>query len=195
MLDDGAGDGHVAGYVIGCPDVHAMAAQYDRYVELVGGTGPAADAAAALGVPAAFVEQARRDVGAAPGQLDILEAWTQPDGAVNETCLRQLVYSARWLLLDSSATPRKRALVAAGSPFRATMHIDLLPGHQRAGWGRRMIAAFVQAVAAAGARGLHININGENTRVVAFYERCGFRVEPGGEAEGGVWMVRGTGGL
>jgi hypothetical protein len=35
-----------------------------------------------------------------------------------------------------------------------------------------------------------LGVSGENTKVVPFYEKMGFRVYPGGEAEGCVWMVR-----
>jgi hypothetical protein len=39
-------------------------------------------------------------------------------------------------------------------------------------------------------RGSPLGVAGENTKVVKFYERVGFRVYPGGEKEGNVWMVR-----
>ncbi|EFX00242.1 acetyltransferase [Grosmannia clavigera kw1407] len=188
VLDDGSG--LAVGYVIGCADVQAMAAAYGRYVNVVSGHEDEA-----VDIDPAFVAQARVDVGEAPAQIDQLEPWTLDvstavDGdRVNETCLKQFLFSPRWLLLDSAHTAAKRALVA-GPDYRATMHINLLPAAQGDGWGRRLIETFVASVVAAGARGVHIGISGENTRVVAFYEKCGFRVELGGEAEGSVWMVR-----
>ena len=188
VLDDGTG--RAVGYVIGHADVSRMARDYTAYTELIGGTSTDIP-----GVLPASIATARRDVGPCPAQLDVLEPWNlpaDPDSSapfppVNETCLLQQAYNPRWLLLESAKTELKAGVVRA---YPAIMHIDLLPSHQAAGWGRKMINAFLQAIAAEGARGLHIGISGENTKVVAFYERCGFRIEPGGEIEGGVWMVR-----
>ncbi|OAA56557.1 acetyltransferase [Niveomyces insectorum RCEF 264] len=86
-----------------------------------------------------------------------------------------------------------RALVAADAQpvaYTAMLHINLLPGYQAAGWGRKLITTYLAAAARAGARGVHLGVSGENTKVVPFYERMGFRVTPGGEGEGNVWMVR-----
>lgn len=212
VLDDGSGQ--AVGYVIGCADVQAMASVYGGYLGVLGVLGGeslgSADAVElddldGLDVDPAFVKQARADVGPAPAQLDRLEPWTLPDipdapdgpdttdttdtaDLVNETCLKQYIFSPRWLLLDSAHTPAKRALVAG---YGATMHINLLPPAQGGGWGRRMVDTFLASVAGAGARGIHIGVSGENTKVLPFYEKCGFRVEPGGAADGGsVWMVR-----
>jgi len=73
------------------------------------------------------------------------------------------------------------------------MHIDLLPEWQRGGWGRRLIEKFVASVQASGqdyGEGEHIGVAGENSKVVPFYEKVGFRVVEGGENEGNIWMVR-----
>lgn len=62
-----------------------------------------------------------------------------------------------------------------------------------------MIERFVESVRLAGVegegkvdygRGIHIGVAGENSKVVAFYEKVGFRVYEGGEKEGNVWMTR-----
>ncbi|CAK7264241.1 hypothetical protein SEPCBS119000_000888 [Sporothrix epigloea] len=187
VLDDGTG--RVMGYVIGSSDVHRMAAEYGRFVDLVGGKGPVED------VPPALLERARREVGEQPADLDNLQAPLVPDPAnstqtmCNEIHYLQQIYNPRWLLLDSSKTPLRKQLIS-GTQYRAVMHINLLPSHQQQGWGRAMIQVFLAAIAKDGARGLQIGVSGENTKVVAFYEKCGFRVQPGGELEGGVWMVR-----
>ncbi|CAK7565858.1 MAG: hypothetical protein SEPTF4163_003788 [Sporothrix epigloea] len=187
VLDDGAG--HVVGYVIGSSDVHRMAAVYGRYVDFVGGNGPME------GVPPALLDQARREVGTQPADLENLQPPLIPDPAdstrmmINETHYLQQIYSPRWLLLDSSKTPLRKKLIS-GTKYRAVMHINMLASHQRQGWGRIMIKTFLESIAKDGARGLQIGVSGENTKVVSFYEKCGFRVEPGGEEEGGVWMVR-----
>ncbi|CAK7204599.1 hypothetical protein SEUCBS139899_007357 [Sporothrix eucalyptigena] len=187
VLDDGTG--RAVGYVIGSSDVHRMAEAYGRFTELVGGKSPVE------GVPAKVIELARREVGPPPADLDNLQESLiddpagSPDKIQNETHYLQQIYSPRWLLLDSNKTPLRKQLIS-GTKYRAVMHIDMLESHQRQGWGRELIKTFLESIAKEGARGLQIGVSGENTKVVPFYEKCGFRVEPGGEAEGCVWMVR-----
>jgi ribosomal protein S18 acetylase RimI-like enzyme len=56
-----------------------------------------------------------------------------------------------------------------------------------------MIERFVEGVKGSGldyGKGIQLGVAGENTKVVPFYEKVGFRVYPGGEKEGNVWMVR-----
>ncbi|AUG28865.1 MULTISPECIES: GNAT family N-acetyltransferase [Microbacterium] len=63
-------------------------------------------------------------------------------------------------------------------PYAAThpahLHIDLLPELQGQGWGRRLIAALVDALRARGVAGLHLVAAGGNAGAIAFYERIGF---------------------
>jgi GNAT superfamily N-acetyltransferase len=182
VLDDGTGA--AVGYVIGTPDLTVFKAAYPRYVTEVLGS-----------------ERGRRDV-PRPTQVETLEPWSVPgpDGVsvVNETCLAQLAYSVDWLLLKGVAG--KAELVA---DYRAMLHIDLLPPFQRQGWGSKLIQQYVQSVRDAAAarddagnpvcdfgKGIHLGVSGENTKVVPFYEKLAFRVYPGGENEGNVWMVR-----
>lgn len=188
VLDDGTG--HVVGYVVGSADVHVMAEKYKRFTDLIGGTGPVE------GVPDEIVEKARKEVGRpAPADLDKLEPFhiPSPDDPskkiVNETSMLQQAYNPRWLLLESDQTPLRKELIS-GTKYRAVMHIDMLESHQGKGWGRELIKTFLESIAKEGATGLQIGVSGENTKVVPFYEKCGFRVQPGGEAEGCVWMVR-----
>ncbi|KAL8382414.1 hypothetical protein RB595_006278 [Gaeumannomyces hyphopodioides] len=189
VLDDGAG--RCVGYVIGCPDVFAFAAGYHAYVSR------------RLAAPEF-----------APRQMAMREPWSIPGGeggeeVVNEQFLLQVARNPRWLLLEGAGG--KEALAQT---YRATMHIDLLEPFQGQGWGRKMIEAFVQTVREAGGqaahvvvlddetglgrgqemlldygKGIHIGVSGENTKVVPFYEKVGFKVYPGGEVEGNVWMV------
>ncbi|KAK3292366.1 uncharacterized protein B0H64DRAFT_467177 [Chaetomium fimeti] len=173
-----AGDGTPVGYVLGCPDVFALAAEYPRYIAEVLGS-----------------EGGRRDV-PVPRQLGVREQWLVGDDdgvggqVVNEGCLAQLAYRVEWLVLEG--VEGKRGLVEG---WRAMLHIDLLEGWQGKGWGRKMIERFVEGVRERGegvyGKGVHLGVAGDNRMVVAFYERVGFRVYPGGEKEGGnVWMVR-----
>jgi ribosomal protein S18 acetylase RimI-like enzyme len=171
VLDDGTGT--AVGYVIGTPDVFAFAEAYPRYVAEV------------LESP-----QGQADV-PPPAQLEYLEQWVLPEeegGGVNPVCLAQMAYNVRWLVLEG--VEGKRELVEG---YRAMLHIDLLEGWQGQGWGRKMIEMFVEAVRGGGGefgRGIQLGVAGENQKVVRFYERVGFRVYPGGEREGNVWMVR-----
>ncbi|KAK3906070.1 hypothetical protein C8A05DRAFT_30071 [Staphylotrichum tortipilum] len=167
VLDDGTGT--AVGYVIGTPDVFAFAASYPRYVTEV------------LQSP-----QGLEDV-PPPAQLETQVPWAL-DGGVNPECLAQMAYSVDWLVLEG--VEGKRELVEG---WRAMLHIDLLEGWQGKGWGGKMIGEFVERVKASGGdfgRGIQLGVAGENRKVVGFYEKVGFRVYPGGEKEGNVWMVR-----
>ena len=70
----------------------------------------------------------------------------------------------------------------------ATLHIDLLPEFQRKGYGKKLIGEFEKAVKELGAKGIHVVVAGENDKVVAFYEKCGFGMVGGGEVEGNVFL-------
>ncbi|KAH8899795.1 hypothetical protein GQ53DRAFT_776620 [Thozetella sp. PMI_491] len=175
VLDDGTGK--AVGYVIGVPDVFAFEAAYPRYVAEV-----------------LQSEQGRADV-PPPPQLDTREPFVIPDLAggggllVNEVAMAQNAYSVQFLVLEG--VEGKAELVRS---YRAQLHIDILEPFQGKGWGRRLIERFVESVRYASeqydyGKGLHIGVSGENTKVVPFYEKVGFRVYPGGEREGNVWMV------
>jgi GNAT superfamily N-acetyltransferase len=70
---------------------------------------------------------------------------------------------------------RPERLLWPGLPeYPAHLHIDLLPGFQGNGYGRKLIDAFC-ASAADAAAGVHVCVVSENTPALAFYERLGFR--------------------
>ncbi|KAI0103038.1 hypothetical protein GGR51DRAFT_260710 [Nemania sp. FL0031] len=164
VLDDGTGK--AVGYCIGCPDIHAFVASYPHYVTSI----------------------LSRDIPAP--SFSAREPWiiSSEDSStetVNALALAQNAYRADWMLLENKAAVTAR--------WRATMHIDLLPAWQRGGWGRALIERFVASVRGSGAdygEGEHIGVAGENSKVVPFYEKVGFRVTEGGECEGNIWMVR-----
>jgi ribosomal protein S18 acetylase RimI-like enzyme len=58
--------------------------------------------------------------------------------------------------------------------YPAHLHIDLLPGFQGNGHGRKLIDTFCDAVADEGAAGVHVCVVSENTKALGFYERIGF---------------------
>ena len=79
----------------------------------------------------------------------------------------------------------------ADSP--AHLHIDLLPDYQGAGHGRRLMAAFLDAAARAGAPAVHLAVATDNTRAIGFYHRLGFQpIEVAGRPDGVSFLGRST---
>lgn len=62
--------------------------------------------------------------------------------------------------------------------YPAHLHIDILPEYQRQGWGRKLIAALVDALRARGVPGLHLAMDPKNVAARCFYDRLGFRELP-----------------
>ncbi|MFJ9324408.1 GNAT family N-acetyltransferase [Streptomyces globisporus] len=56
----------------------------------------------------------------------------------------------------------------------AHLHIDLLPSHQRSGYGRRLMETFLAALHERGVKRVHLSMLTANTRARAFYDRVGF---------------------
>ncbi len=102
-------------------------------------------------------------------------------------------YRDRWLpgLLDRypapAGPPRTPAEVMIGlmhdpermilpelADYPAHLHIDLLPGHQRAGLGRRLMHAFLDRLHDKGVPAVHLGMVTANTAARAFYDRLGF---------------------
>lgn len=63
--------------------------------------------------------------------------------------------------------------------YPAHLHVDLLPRLQGQGWGRRVVQATLEALTAAGARGVHLGVDEANTGAHAFYDRLGLTVLDG----------------
>lgn len=72
----------------------------------------------------------------------------------------------------------ERLLLPELAGYPAHLHIDLLPGHQRRGHGRRLLATFSSAAARAGAPALHVGMITANTAARRFYDALGFHVIP-----------------
>ena len=53
------------------------------------------------------------------------------------------------------------------------LHIDLLPGVQSAGWGRRLMEALFERLQAAGSPGVHWGVSTRNHRAIGFYRHLG----------------------
>jgi ribosomal protein S18 acetylase RimI-like enzyme len=78
----------------------------------------------------------------------------------------------------------------AGHP--AHLHIDLLPGYQGRGLGRRLMEAFFAELRARGVERVHLGMDPANTGARAFYDKLGFMpIEVPG---GAVYLGRSTGG-
>lgn len=60
--------------------------------------------------------------------------------------------------------------------FPAHLHMNVFPGYQRQGIGRRLMARFLDSMRAAGAPGVHLVTSTENTKALPFYRREGFTV-------------------
>jgi ribosomal protein S18 acetylase RimI-like enzyme len=67
------------------------------------------------------------------------------------------------------------AMVGPGlAEYPAHLHIDLLPGVQGSGYGRRLMSTFFAAAEAAGAAGVHLVVSGDNAPALSFYDHLGF---------------------
>ena len=70
----------------------------------------------------------------------------------------------------------ERMLVPELAEYPAHLHIDLLPEYQRKGYGRALMEAMFEALAADGAPAVHVGMLTENTPARSFYDRLGFHV-------------------
>jgi len=85
---------------------------------------------------------------------------------------------------DPPVTPEDQMLALGRQPelmlwpglaeYPAHLHIDLLPGFQGQGHGRRLMETFYAAAAAAGAGGVHVAVMAANVPAQGFYRRLGF---------------------
>ncbi|EJD35440.1 acyl-CoA N-acyltransferase [Auricularia subglabra TFB-10046 SS5] len=66
---------------------------------------------------------------------------------------------------------------------QAHMHINLLPSHQRQGWGRRLIDAAVTHLKSEGLDAVHLGIDPRNDEARKFYLKIGFERLPTEDGE------------
>lgn len=69
--------------------------------------------------------------------------------------------------------PRASDAMMAFAP--AHLHIDILPSHQRHGWGRKLIARAMDNLKENGVKSVWLGMDPKNTEAAAFYGRLGFR--------------------
>jgi len=72
----------------------------------------------------------------------------------------------------------ERLLRPGLTPHLAHLHINLLPGYQRAGHGRALVETFLQAAAAADAPSCHLAVYTANTAARRFYAKLGWHHVP-----------------
>ena len=58
--------------------------------------------------------------------------------------------------------------------YPAHLHIDLLPRIQGGGRGRELMAELLDRLIERGVEGVHLGVDGTNTRAIGFYEHLGF---------------------
>ena len=87
------------------------------------------------------------------------------------------------------ATPRSRWRVNQGSPVAAysisgrsgaagfLQRLAVAPQHQGQGLGTMLVSDSLRWLRSSGARTVQVNTPPDNTRALALYERCGFRVD------------------
>ncbi|MFC5907758.1 GNAT family N-acetyltransferase [Streptacidiphilus monticola] len=81
------------------------------------------------------------------------------------------------VMLRLMHTP-ERMLLPELADYPAHLHIDLLPSHQRAGYGRELMQALFSALVGKGVPRVHLGMVTANTPARAFYDRLGFHVIP-----------------
>lgn len=64
---------------------------------------------------------------------------------------------------------------AVAADYPAHLHIDLLPGAQRSGHGRRLVEHLLSRLRTIGVRGVHLGVAAENERAIGFYRHLGMQ--------------------
>ncbi|KAG1759812.1 acyl-CoA N-acyltransferase [Suillus occidentalis] len=75
--------------------------------------------------------------------------------------------------------PRASDAMMAFAP--AHLHIDILPSHQRQGWGRKLIARAMDNLKENGVKSVWLGMDPKNTEAAAFYGQLGFKKLEGAE--------------
>lgn len=163
------GSGHAVGYCIGTPDTEGFAQRWK----------------------AEFVPAIDRDLRNLPVPDGVSEDERQRlQGKKDELC-DGIYNSPHGLVFGDYADQLK--------DYPGHLHIDILPSHQRMGFGKRLVDALLQSLKEAGCRGLYLGMVAGNSDAGRFYEREGFYRLPhvldgGASGETGRTKVDGGGG-
>lgn len=60
--------------------------------------------------------------------------------------------------------------------YPSHLHVDLLEELQGRGLGKSLMQTFIKAAKKRGAEGIHLGVDGRNTRAFGFYEKMGFTI-------------------
>ena len=96
--------------------------------------------------------------------------------------------SAAHLLYEACYTPDDMLNVGIEGLWEkwpAHFHVDILPSHQRQGWGRKLTETMLGALKAEGAVGVHLGMEAGKEGTEKFYRAIGFERYPG-SLDGGV---------
>jgi ribosomal protein S18 acetylase RimI-like enzyme len=99
-----------------------------------------------------------------------------------ESLIRELMY-----------TPA-RMVHADLAPYPAHLHIDLLPGYQGQGLGRKLMDAFRGELVSRGIGKFHLSMDPKNVDARAFYDRLGFEPITVSSDPGATYLGRSSGG-
>ena len=72
----------------------------------------------------------------------------------------------------------ERMVLPELAEYPAHLHIDLLPSHQRAGYGRELMWRLLGELSGRGVKAVHLGMLTANTPARAFYDRLGFHEIP-----------------
>jgi GNAT superfamily N-acetyltransferase len=86
----------------------------------------------------------------------------------------------------------ERMILPELAGYPAHLHIDLLPSHQGAGHGRRLMETFLGALHEQGVGAVHLGMLTANTRARAFYDRVGFHEIPVKDPGDATYLGRST---
>jgi GNAT superfamily N-acetyltransferase len=73
-----------------------------------------------------------------------------------------------------SSSPREVDL--GGPEYPAQLHIDILPGWQGRGLGRRLMESYLGILRSRGISGVYLDTSSRNVKAVPFYEKLGFQL-------------------
>lgn len=123
-----------------------------------------------LGAPdtVAFVQRWRQEFLTDVRDAGITNPTSQDDAKKDDTATR---------LRESVSTPEQLLHESHPSLVRdypAHLHIDILPGHQGQGWGKKLLSSLFQQLKSANVHGVHLGMDHKNWRAAKFYDAIGF---------------------
>jgi len=83
--------------------------------------------------------------------------------------------------------PERTPTTVAGA-YPAHLHLNLLPRLQHQGWGRRLLADWLERVVQLGVTGVHVGVNRANEGAIAFWSRQGFGLLAEGRGGRTAWL-------